>query len=91
MKPRLPAVAMLTLVLVGGLVAPVSAKPPARGCPAAFTGPLTVAQVLVAFPPPPDLPDPEGAILSYDSNGDATVCVLPLPNGPINIIDNVAR
>ena len=91
MKPRFPAVAMLTLVLVGGLVAPVSAKAPARGCPAAFTGPLTVAQVLVAFPPPPEVPDPEGAIASYDSNGDGTVCVLPLPNGPINIIDNVAR
>ena len=91
MKPRLPAVALLTLVLVGGLIAPASAKAPARGCPAAFTGPLTVAQVLVAFPPPSDFPDPEGAIASYDSNGDGTVCVLPLPNGPINIIDNVAR
>lgn len=91
MKPRFPAVAILTLVLVGGLIAPVSAKTPARGCPAAFTGPLTVAQVLVAFPPPPEVPDPEGAIASYDSNGDGTVCVLPLPNGPINIIDNVAR
>ena len=91
MRPRLPAVAILTLVLVGGLIGPVSAKAPARGCPAAFTGPLTVAQVLVAFPPPPEVPDPEGAIASYDSNGDGTVCVLPLPNGPINIIDNVAR
>ena len=91
MKPRLPAVAILTLVLVGGLVAPVSAKTPTRRCPAAFEGPLTVAQVLVAFPPPPDFPDPEGAIVSFDSNGDETVCVLPLPNGPINIIDNVAR
>ena len=91
MKPRLPAVAMVTLVLVGGLVAPVSAKAPARGCPTAFTGPLTIAQVLVAFPPPMGLPDPEGAIASYDSNGDGTVCVFPLPNGPINVIDNVAR
>ena len=91
MRPRHPAVAILTLVLVGGLIGPVSAKAPARGCPAAFTGPLTVAQVLDAFPPPPDFPDPEGAILSFDSNDDGTVCVLPLPKGRVNLIDNVAR
>ena len=34
---------------------------------------------------------PEGAILSYDKNGDQMVCVLPLPTGAINVIDNAAN
>ena len=72
-------------------VAPAGAKTPTRGCPTAFIDPLTIKEVLKAFPPPPDLPDPESAIATCDSNGDGTVCVLPLPNGPINVIDNVSN
>jgi hypothetical protein len=56
-----------------------------------FVGPLTIAEVITAFPPPPGFPDPEGAIEAYDSNGDGTVCVMPLPAESINVIDNVAR
>jgi len=91
MRTRSLAVAIAACVSVGIWVAPAGAKPPTRGCPTAFIGPLTVKEVLKAFPPPPGLPDPEGAIASFDSNGDGTVCVLPLPNGPINVIDNVSN
>jgi len=91
MRTRLLAVAVLALVSVGTLVAPAGAKTPMRGCPTAFIGPLTIKEVLKAFPPPPNLPDPESAIAAFDSNGDGTVCVLPLPNGPINVIDNVSN
>jgi hypothetical protein len=91
MRTRLLAVAVLALVSVGVWSRPPRAKTPTRGCPTAFIGPLTIKQVLKAFPPPPDLPDPESAIATFDSNGDGTVCVLPLPNGPINVIDNVSN
>ena len=43
------------------------------------------------FRPPPEVTDPEGAIASLDSNTDGSVCVLPLPNGRINVVDSVAR
>ena len=91
MRKRLLAVAVLALLSVGTWVSPAGAKTPTRGCPPAFIGPLTIKEVLKEFPPPPDLPDPEGAIAAFDSNGDGTVCVLPLPNGPINVIDNVSN
>ena len=91
MRTRLLAVAVLAVVSVGTWVAPAGAKTPTRGCPPAFTGPLTIKEVLEAFPPPPDFPDPEGAIAAFDSNVDGTVCVLPLPNGRINVIDNVSN
>ena len=91
MKARVLAAAILALVSVGGMAGPSSAKAPTRGCPAAFTGPLTVEQVIDMFPPPPEVTDPEGAIASFDANNDGTVCVLPLPSGRINVIDNVAR
>lgn len=91
MKARVLAAAILALVSVGGLAAPSGAKAPTRGCPPAFTGPLTVEQVIEMFPPPPQVTDPEGAIASFDSNTDGSVCVLPLPNGRINVVDNVAR
>ena len=91
MRTRFLAVAILVLVLLGMLIAPAGAKQPTRACPPPFVGPLTIAQVITAFPPPPGFPDPEGAIAAYDSNGDGTVCVMPLPAGSINVIDNVAR
>jgi hypothetical protein len=82
------AVSASALVLV---TTPAGAKPPVGGCPPAFQGPFTAARVIEMWPPPPEVSDPEGAILSYDKNGDGRVCVLPLPGGPINVIDNVAR
>jgi hypothetical protein len=91
MKTRLLSVAMLALVSLGTWIAPAAAKTPTGNCPPPYTGPLTPKEVVEEFPPPPDLPDPEGAIASFDSNHDGTVCVLPLPNGPINVIDNVSN
>ncbi len=91
MRTRLLAVAVLAVVSVGTWVAPAGAKTPTRGCPTAFIGPVTIKEVLKAFPSRPNLPDPERAIAAFDSNRDGTVCVLPLPNGPINIIDNVSN
>jgi hypothetical protein len=91
MRTRLLAVAILVLVSLGMLVVPAGAKQPTRGCPPPFRGPLTIAEVITAFPPPPGFPDPEGALEAFDSNGDGTLCVMPLPAGSINVIDNVAR
>ena len=91
MRTRLLAVAILVLVSLGMLVVPAGAKQPTGGCPPPFRGPLTIAEVITAFPPPPGFPDPEGALEAFDSNGDGTVCVMPLPAGSINVIDNVAR
>ena len=58
------------------------------GCAPPFDGPLTIGQVLVKYPPPPQVEDPYGAVASYDKNGDLKVCVLPLPPGSVNIVDN---
>jgi hypothetical protein len=91
MKTRLLAVAILALVSLGTWSAPAGAKTPTGNCAPPFTGPLTPKEVVKEFPPPPDLPDPEGAIASFDSNNDGTVCVIPLPNGRINVIDNVSN
>jgi hypothetical protein len=43
------------------------------------------------FPPPPDFPDPEGALSVFDPNEDGKLCVRPHPDGVrIIVIDNVA-
>jgi len=86
-RALLVPIASTALVMVA---APAGAKPPMASCPPAFQGPFTATQVIEMWPPPPGVPDPEGAILSYDKNGDQRVCVLPLPTGAINIIDNAA-
>ena len=91
MRPRLPAVAILTLVLVGGLIGARFREGAGTWVSCGLHGTVDRRPVLDAFPPPPDFPDPEGAILSFDSNDDGTVCVLPLPKGRVNLIDNVAR
>ena len=92
MKARLLAVLALVSLPLGFSVAPASASPPIGTCPPAFRGPLTFAEIIHDFPPPPGFPDPEGALAGYDMNGDGSLCVLPLPGGTnINVIDNVAR
>jgi len=86
--------AVLVPIAALGLVSvavPAGAKPPIAKCPPAFQGAFTAAQVIEMWPPPSGVPDPEGAILSYDKNGDLMVCVLPLPTGAINVIDNAAN
>jgi hypothetical protein len=87
-RALLVPIAASALVLV---TVPAGAKPPIAKCPPAFQGAFTAAQVIEMWPPPEGFPDPEGAILSYDKNGDLKVCVLPLPTGGINIIDNAAN
>ena len=89
-RKRLFTVALSASALVL-VAAPAGAKPPIGSCPPAFQGPFTAPQVIEMWPPPPEVTDPAGAILSYDKNGDGRVCVLPLPAGPINVIDNAAK
>ena len=87
-RALLVPIAASALVLVA---APAGAKPPIAKCPPPFYGPLTTGQVIEMWPPPPGFPDPEGALLFYDQNGDLRVCVMPLPGGNINVIDNTAN
>jgi hypothetical protein len=89
-KGRRSIVTAISVAAVVVMASPAGARPPTAGCPPAFRGPFTAAQVVEMWPPPPEVTDPEGAILSYDKNGDRSVCVLPLPGGPINVIDNTA-
>jgi hypothetical protein len=92
MKMRLVAIVIMVGASLGTAVGPAGAKQPTRGCSPAFLGPLTFAEIIEAFPPPPDFPDPEGALASFDSNGDGTLCVRPLPPGSdINVIDNISN
>jgi hypothetical protein len=92
MKMRLVAVMILVAASLGTAVGPAGAGQKTRGCPTAFLGPLTFAEIIEAFPPPPDFPDPEGALSSFDSNGDGKLCVRGLPpGGDINVIDNVSN
>ena len=87
----------LAVVAIGLLAVPASAapRPPTGTCPPAFQGPYTPAEVIELFPPPPDFPNPEEALLAYDLNGDRLVCIRALPaeptGGSINVIDNVVR
>ena len=74
---------------------PGTPGPPVSGCPPVFQGPLTFEQIIDMWPPPPDLPDPEGVLAGFDLNDDRLLCVMesphgPTPTGPINIIDNIA-
>jgi hypothetical protein len=72
---------------------PVHAAGPAGGCPPAFIGPVTFEELKDRWPPPPDLPDPDAVLASYDKNGDGLLCVREAPAqapSPINVIDNRA-
>jgi hypothetical protein len=91
MKMRLLAVMIMAIASLGITVGPAGASQPTRGCPPAFVGPLTIAEVIQMFPPPPGFPDPEGALASFDSNGDGSLCVRALPADEINVIDNIAN
>jgi hypothetical protein len=92
MKMRLVAIMIVVGASLGTAVGPAGASQPTRGCPPAFLGPLTFAELLEAFPPPPDFPDPEGALASFDSNADGTLCVRGLPSGgEVNVVDNVSN
>jgi hypothetical protein len=89
---RLVMASIVACLPIAAAVTPAGAIPPTRDCPPAFVGPLTFAEIIQMFPPPPDLPDPEGVLASFDLNGDASLCVRPLPPGEdINVIDNIAH
>jgi hypothetical protein len=89
---RLVLASIIACLPIAAAVTPAGAIPPTGGCPPAFDGPLTFAEIIQMFPPPPDLPDPEGVLASFDLNGDGSLCVRPLPPGEdINVIDNIAH
>jgi hypothetical protein len=88
---RLLLVSILACLPIAGAAIPAGAVPPTGYCPLAFEGPSSFEQVLIDFPPPPDVP-PEDIIATldfFDKNDDEMLCVLDLPAGP-NLIDNNA-
>jgi hypothetical protein len=91
MKLKRLSLALVMALTLGLGVTPAHAAQPTGGCPPAFLGPLDFATIIALFPPPPDFPNPEEALAAFDSNGDQRLCVRGLPNGDINVIDNVAR
>jgi hypothetical protein len=91
---RLVMASILACLPIAAAVTPAAAIPPARGCPPAFVGPLGFEELILAFPPPPEIPhDDVIAILdSFDKNNDDQLCVRAGPHPPeINIIDNIAN
>jgi hypothetical protein len=86
---------LVSTLLAGGTIAsfgsPASARPPVGGCGAGLLGPLTFAQIIDQFPPPPEFPDPEGALDAFDANDDDKLCVMPHPDGQaLIVVDNNA-
>jgi hypothetical protein len=93
MKTRRLVVASIVACLpIAAAVTPAGAIKPARFCPPPYQGPLTFQQVVVEFPPPPDLPpDVVQAILdTIDTNNDGMLCAKGLPHAE-NFVDNVAN
>ncbi len=92
MRAKLFAVAVAASSILAVSVPAAHASSPSGGCPPAFQGPMTFAELIAKYPPPPDLPDPEGVLAGYDRNGDELLCVQEVPQqnpmGPINVIDN---
>jgi hypothetical protein len=89
MKLKRISLALVTTLALGLGATPAHAARPIGGCPPAFQGPLDFPTILFLFPPPPDFPNPEEALASFDANGDRLLCVRGLPRGEINVIDNV--
>jgi hypothetical protein len=89
MKPKRLSLALVVALTLGLGVTPAHAAPHIGRCPPAFQGPLDFATIITLFPPPPDFPNPEEALASFDSNGDQRLCVKGLPHDEINVIDNV--
>jgi hypothetical protein len=90
---RLFLVAAIASSIVVWSVPLAHAAGPSAGCPPAFQGPFTFEQIIKKYPPPPDLPDPEGVLAGFDHNGDELLCVQEVPEAapaPINTIDNTA-
>ena len=90
MKIRILLIAVLVAAGIGVTGAAASAKPQVGGCGMGFGEPLSIAEVIEAFPPPSGFPDPEGALRAFDTNGDDHLCVKPQPQGRIIVVDNRA-
>jgi hypothetical protein len=89
---RLLLVSILTCLPLVGAITPAGAAPPAGDCPRAFDGPSSFEQILIDFPPPPEIPveDVLAAFDFADRNDDTMLCVLDIPGPAINFVDNVA-
>jgi hypothetical protein len=91
MKVRALLVGVLVAGGIAAFSAPATAKPPVGGCGDGFLGPLTFAQIIQQFPPPPDFPDPEGALNAFDANDDDMLCAKGHPDGQrLIVVDNNA-
>ena len=90
MKIRILLVGALVAAGIGLTGAAASAKPQVGGCGTGFGEPLSIAEVIEAFPPPPGFPDPEGALRAFDANGDDHLCAKLSPSGGIIVVDNRA-
>lgn len=91
---RLLLVSILTCLPLALAVTPAGAIPPTGNCPPAFEGPSSFEQILIDFPPPPDVP-PEDIIATlefFDKNDDEMLCFWDLPAPGVNLlfIDNNA-
>jgi hypothetical protein len=88
---RLLLVSILACLPIAGGVIPAGAVPPVGDCPPAFKGPSSFEQILIDFPPPPDVPleDVIATLDFFDKNDDEMLCAFDLPAGPL-LIDNNA-
>ena len=89
---RLLLVSILACLPLAGAVTPAGAVPPTGDCPTAFGGPSSFEQILIDFPPPPDVPleDAIATLEFFDKNHDEMLCFfdLPAPGVNLNLIDN---
>lgn len=90
MKVRILVVGALVVGGIGFTGAAATAKPQVGGCGTGFGEPMTIAEVIEAFPPPPGFPDPEGALKAFDANGDDLLCAKGQPQGHVIVVDNRA-
>lgn len=90
---------LMAMALVLALAAPALAAPPQRGCPPAFDGPFTIADLLGQYPEF-DAAEFEAFLTPLDANADTLLCTLPFPMNAhlygepffvANFIDNVAN
>ena len=88
MKIRILVVSALVVAGIGFTGGAASAKHAPGGCGTGFGDPLTIAEVIEAFPPPPDFPEPEGALRAFDLNGDGYLCAKGQPQGHVIVVDN---
>lgn len=89
---RLVLASIIACLPIAAAVTPAGAVPPRGDCPPAFEGPSSFEQILIDFPPPPDVPleDVLATLNFFDKNDDEMLCVLDVPAPGINLIDNNA-